>query len=160
MTHATDDRQKVAELIKKFRIAMFTTADAQGALLSRPLTVQEAEFDGDLWFLVPRSSAPAADASGLAHANVALSSDDTWVSLSGTANLVDDRGMIRKLWNPVLDAWFPDGPDDPEIGVLKFTADSAEYWDSPGKVATVLRFITAKVKDERIDGGENRKVDL
>lgn len=30
MTHTTDDRKKLAELIKDFRIAMFTTQDADG----------------------------------------------------------------------------------------------------------------------------------
>ena len=159
-TDHTEDRKKVAELIKKFRFAMFTTKDAHGKLVSRPLTVQEAEFDGDLWFLVPKSSAPAAEASGHAQANVALSSDDAWVSLSGTAHVYDDRSKIDQLWNPALDAWFPDGPEDPDIGVLKFTAESAEYWDSPGKIATALRFLTAKVSDKPADAGENRKVDL
>jgi len=40
-------------------------------------------------------------------------------------------------------------------------ADSAEYWDSPGgRLATVLSFAKAKITGERIEGGENEKVDL
>ena len=46
-----DNTAKLAELLKKFRIAVLTTVDSDGTLISRPMAVQEAEFDGDLWFL-------------------------------------------------------------------------------------------------------------
>jgi general stress protein 26 len=61
----------------------------------------------------------------------------------------------------MVDAWFPDGPDDPDVGILKFSADSAEYWDSPGgKIATAFSFVKSKVTGERYEGGESGKVDL
>ncbi|SJN21458.1 general stress protein [Microbacterium esteraromaticum] len=161
MADTTDDRQKVADLIKDFRFAMFTTRHAEGKLVSRPLTVQETEFDGDLWFLVPKSSSPVAEIAAHHEACVSLSSNDSWVSLSGTAQLVDDRSKIEQLWNPMVDAWFPNGPDDPDVGVLKFTADSAEYWDTPGgKIATVFSLVKSKVTGERYDGGESGTVEL
>ena len=161
MTHTADDRQKVAELIEDFRVAMLTTQKADGSLVSHPLTVQEAEFDGDLWFLVSKISSPVGDLATNSHANVSFSSDASWVSLSGTAGLVEDRDMIDELWNPVVEAWFPDGPDDPAVGVLKFTAHSAEYWDSPGgKIATVFSFVKSKLTGERYDGGESGTVEL
>lgn len=161
MTDTTDDRKKVAELIKDFRFAMFTTQKADGSLASHPLTVQEAEFDGDLWFLVSKTSSPVADLASDAHANVALSSDSAWVSLSGTATLVEDRQKVDELWNPVVEAWFPDGPDDPAVGLLKFTAASAEYWDSPGgKIATMFSFVKSKLTGERYDGGDSGTVEL
>lgn len=159
MTHTTDDREKLAHLIKDFRIAMFTTQDADGALVSRPLAVQEAEFDGDLWFLVSKRTALGATPADSV-ANVALSSDGAWVSLAGTARLVESPKKIDELWNPMIDAWFGGGEDDPDVGVLKFTAESAEYWDSPGRIATVFRFVRAKITGHRMDGGESAKVEL
>ncbi|MFD5224155.1 pyridoxamine 5'-phosphate oxidase family protein [Microbacterium sp. NPDC058342] len=161
MTDMTDDRKKLADLIKDFRFAMLTTQDPDGKLVSRPLTVQEAEFDGDLWFLVSMTSSPGATQAVDAAANVALSSDDSWVSLSGMARLVEDRQKVDELWNPVVEAWFPDGPDDPDVGVLKFTADSAEYWNMPGgKISAAFSFVKAKLTGDSPDGGESGKVDL
>lgn len=159
MTHTTDDREKLAGLIKDFRIAMLTTQEGDGKLVSRPLTVQEAEFDGDLWFLVSKSTALGAIPAD-STANVALSSDSSWVSLAGTARIVESPKRIDELWNPVVEAWFPGGKDDPDVGVLKFTADAAEYWDSPGKIATVFRFVKAKITGDRPDGGDSGKVEL
>lgn len=156
----TTPTQRVAELIKDFRFAMLTTRDAEGRLVAHPLTVQEAEFDGDLWFLVSRSASFVADLRRDDRVGVSLSSNDSWVSLSGTAELVDDPAKVRELWSPTVEAWFTNGPDDPDVGLLTFSAESAEYWDSPGgKIASLFSFVKAKVTGEPYDA-ENEKVDL
>lgn len=157
----TTDREKIATLIKKFRFAMLTTKHADGKLVAHPLTVQEAEFDGDLWFLVSKSSSPVKDLAADAEANVSMSSDDAWLSLSGTAWLSDDREKIKVLWNPFVEAWFPEGPEDPDIGILRFAAESAQYWDTPGgRIASVFSLVKAKLTGETYDGGESGKVEL
>lgn len=152
--------QRVAELIKGFRFAMFTTRNAQGRLVAHPLTVQEAEFDGDLWFLVAKSATFVVDIEADDRVGVSLSSNDSWVSLSGTAELVEDRAKIHELWSPTVEAWFTDGPDDPNVGLLKFHAESAEYWDSPGgKIASIFSFVKSKITGEPLDA-ENETVEL
>lgn len=157
----TTDREKIAALIKKFRFAMLTTKHADGKLVAHPLTIQEAEFDGDLWFLVSKSSSPVKDLAADAEANVSMSSDDAWLSLSGTAWLSDDREKIKELWNPSVEAWFPQGPEDPDIGILRFAAESAQYWDTPGgRIASVFSLVKAKLTGETYDGGESGKVEL
>ena len=30
-----------------------------------------------------------------------------------------------------MKAWFPKGEDDPEIALIRVTAEKAEYWDAP-----------------------------
>ena len=80
---------------------------------------------------------------------------------SGGALVVEDRAKKRELWNSAVEAWFPEGPDDDRVVLLKVDGDSAEYWDSPGgRLATVFSFAKAKVTGQRIDAGENEKVDL
>lgn len=152
--------QRVAELIKDFRFAMLTTRNAEDRLVARPLTVQEAQFDGDLWFLVAKGATFVTDLRADDRVGVSLSSNDSWVSLSGRAELVDDRAKIKELWSPTVEAWFTDGPDDPEVGLLKFTAETAEYWDSPGgKLASLFSFVKSKVTGEQYDA-ENETVRL
>lgn len=152
--------QHVAELIKDFRFAMFTTRNAEDRLVAHPLTVQEAEFDGDLWFLVSRSATFVTDLRADDRVGVSLSSNDSWVSLSGRAQLVEDRAKIEELWSPTVEAWFPNGVDDPEVGLLKFTAETAEYWDTPGgKLASLFSFVKSKVTGEQYDA-DNEVVTL
>ena len=152
--------QHVAELIKDFRFAMLTTRNAEDRLVAHPLTVQESEFDGDLWFLVSRGATFITDLRADDRAGVSLSSNDAWVSLSGRGALVEDRAKIEELWSPTVEAWFPNGPDDPDVGLLKFTAETAEYWDSPGgRLASLFSFVKSKVTGEQLDA-ENEVVRL
>lgn len=39
---------KLARLIEGIKVCMFTTTGENGKLMSRPMAVQEVEFDGDL----------------------------------------------------------------------------------------------------------------
>ena len=47
MTDRTANIQHLASLIKDVEIAMLTTTQADGRLVSRPLGTQQVEFDGD-----------------------------------------------------------------------------------------------------------------
>ncbi len=60
-----------------------------------------------------------------------------------------------------VEAWMPQGPDDDSVVLIKVTAETAEYWDTPGgRVASVLSFANAKLTGRRYDGGENERVAL
>ena len=155
------DVQKVAKLIKQFRFAMLTTTGDQGKLLARPMTVQEVEFDGDLWFITARDSHTVTELRSNPIAGVSFASNDTWVSLSGTATMIDDARKVAQLWNPWVQAWFPDGPNDPNVVLVKFTGESAEYWDTPGgRLASVLSLVKSRVTGKAPEGGANDKVTL
>ncbi len=162
MTTTPDDGTRtVAELIEGQRIAMLTTTAPDGTLMSRPMALQEVEFDGDLWFFAERSSRKVAQIGVNAQVNVTVGSGSTWVSLTGRARVVEDDAKKRELWNAFVEAWLPGGPDAPEVALIRVDADSAEYWDSPGgRIATLISFVKAKATGERFEGGENERVDL
>jgi general stress protein 26 len=157
----TDETGKVTELLKGQRIGMLTTTDAQGTLISRPMALQEVEFDGDLWFFAERTSRKVAHVSASPQVNVTVGSGSTWVSLTGSARVVEDAAKKRELWNSAVEAWFPDGPEDDAVVLLTVDAESAEYWDTPGgRVATVLSFAKARITGQPYSGGENETVRL
>lgn len=160
MTADTAELTKLNELLKGFRFAMVTTRTAEGKLVAHPLTVQETEFDGDLWFVISRKASAVEHIRLDPTVGVSFSSNDSWLSLSGTAHVVEDDAKLREQWNAGLEAWFPEGPEDPDIVLLKVDADSAEYWDSPGgRVASLVAFVKHKVTGDRMEG-ENEKIDL
>jgi general stress protein 26 len=154
--------EKVAELIKDAgRNAMLTTRAPDGTLVSRPMALQETEFDGDLWFFAAADSRKITHITADPQVNVGVVSNDTWVSLTGNARVVRDDAKKRELWNSIVEAWFPDGAEDPGVVLLKVEGESAEYWDSPGgRVATALSLAKAKVTGQPYSGGDNDKVEL
>jgi general stress protein 26 len=153
-------REHLADLLPTFRFAMVTSTTADGTLTACPLTVQDTEFDGDLWFIVGRSSSVAEHVAERPHVGVSLSGDSAWVSLAGRGQIVDDPARLKEYWSPAVDAWFPDGPDDPEVTLLRVDALSGEYWSSPGgRVATLVSLVKSRITGEPMEG-ENAKVDL
>ena len=157
----TDDQtRKVAELLKEQKLAMLTTLDPSGTLMSRPMALQEVEFDGDLWFFAERGSRKVAHVGSAPQVNVTVNGSGSWVSLTGEAMVVDDVATKRELWNAGVEAWLPQGPEDDSVVLIRVDARSAEYWDTPGRIATALSFAKAKATGERWSGGENERVQL
>jgi len=144
-------------LIKDINIAMLTTID-EGVLRSRPMATQEAEFDGDLWFFTSKQTHKAQEIEKDNRVNVSYSEpeDNRYVSLSGTAELVDDREKIEELWSPLFLAWFPKGLEDPNLILLKVSVEHAEYWDATSStLVAAFGLLKSLVTGERADSGEH-----
>lgn len=158
---ARDDVAKVNDLAKDIKFAMLTTVDADGEFVSRPMVQQSVEFDGDLWFFAERDSRKTRQIAADPHVGVTLTSSDAWVSINGSAEVVTDVAKARELWNAGIEAWLPQGPESPEVVLIKVSGETAEYWDNPaGRVATAFSFVKAKVTGERLEGTENETVQL
>ncbi|CAN7148902.1 general stress protein 26 [Arthrobacter sp. PvP023] len=157
----TENISKVTKIINDSHIGMLTTINEAGALVSRPLAVQEVKDDGDMWFFTSSETSQVAHVRADPRVNVAFGKNTEWVSVAGTAEIVTDRQKIHDMWNQVVEAWFPDGPDTPEVVLLRVDSDSAEYWTSPGgRAATVLQWVKSKVTNSRMSVGESGTVDL
>jgi general stress protein 26 len=161
MTATPEQFETIAKIVQGGRVAMVTTVDQGGRLVSRPLALQDRVFDGELWFFTPDPSPKTDDVRGNAQVNVAVEAGGDYVSLSGTASVSRDRTMIEGLWNKHAEAWFEGGIDDPSVALLHVQVDTAEYWtfDAP-KVLAVAKYAVALVKGEQPDVGENETVEL
>ena len=149
------------ELIKDIDIAMLTTVETDGTLRSRPMGTQRAEFDGDLWFLTRVDTAKVDEIQRERQVNVSYAKPDKnrYVSVSGTAVLIDDKAKIDEFWDPIYKAFFPEGKDDPRLRLLKVRVTKAEYWTTDNLIATVIGFANALAGQES-ELGENEKLTL
>ncbi|WP_435093511.1 pyridoxamine 5'-phosphate oxidase family protein [Clavibacter michiganensis] len=157
-----DDRERVAELVKSARIALLTTVNAHGQLVSRPLASQERDFDGHLWFFTQDPSDKTAEIRANDQVNVSLQSGDGFLSIAGTAEITRDRARIDELWSAGAEAWFEGGKDDPTVALIRVHADAAEYWyqDTPKPIA-LIKYAKAAITGERPkDVGEHGTVEL
>lgn len=152
-------KELLSEMIKDIRFAMLTTTNEAGDLHSRPMTTQQEEpyeerhepHDGTLWFIIGRSSQSAADIQAHPRVNLSYSDPAThrYVSVSGHASLVEDRQRLVKFWQSDYSVWFPKGVDDPELVLLKVSAESAEIWQSPSTwIGRTLAFAKSLVTGE------------
>lgn len=156
--------EKFRELIKDIDVAMLVTEAPDGALRSRPMVTQATDFDGELWFFTDQNSAKVLEIQADRHVNVSYAdpSAQKYVSVSGTAQLVNDREKIHQLWNPFAKAWFPEGPDDPRLTLIRVQPQTVEYWDSAsGLAVSLVGMAKAAVTGKRLEHpGEHQKVSL
>jgi general stress protein 26 len=154
------NQKKVWELIKDIKIPLLVTHTDNG-LHARPMGALNRDFDGKLWFFT-KSDAPKIDEIKR-NPNVLLSysnpSKQEYVSITGTAAVLDDRNKIKELWSEMARIWFPKGSEDPSIRLIRIDVESAEYWDSPASAVVLLYgYAKAQITGETPKIGENKKV--
>jgi general stress protein 26 len=155
--------EKIRELIKKANSCFFCTAVATGESQgSRPMSVQQVDDQGTLWFLSATDS----------HKNKEIAQDpkvklyfqgsahSDFLQLHGQAVISTDKQKIKELWEPVLKTWFTEGENDPRISVIRVTPSEGYYWDTKhgNAIAGIKMLIGAalgKTLDDSIEGTIN-----
>lgn len=129
-------------LLAEFDTIMLVTMTAQGDMRGRAMATQELDdlHDCDLWFVTSEDSPKVVelDADPRACVTAYRPSDRTYLSISAEVRRSRDRAEIERLWKPDWKAWFPDGPKDPSITLLKLKVKRAEYWEPKGGKLRVL----------------------
>ena len=120
----------VEKLLATRNTAMFVSHDLQGGLVSRPMTTQSPEYDGDVWFFVSSDADVIDEVEANPDVNIAYYSEDgKYLSLSGTARMVDDLEKKKELWYDELARWFEgQGPESEDVRLIKVSAQTARYW--------------------------------
>ncbi|HPG04528.1 MAG: pyridoxamine 5'-phosphate oxidase family protein [Rhodoblastus sp.] len=161
MDQSIEARQKVWDLIKNIRVAMFVTQDSDGRLAARPMSAVNKTFDGALWFMTAGDSAKLDELRASTNVLVAYAEpkDQNYVSARGRAEIVRDQAKVREFWSEAARVWFPGGPEESDIALIKVEVDSAEYWDAPSAMMVyVYGYAKARLTGEPPDLGETRKV--
>jgi len=157
----------IRAILTSARTAVVTSRGRGGMLHSRPLALLDdgpdgvSNFEGTLWFFTEDPSEKTAEISRHPEVNVSVGDSKGWLSLAGTASLDRDQPRIDSLWNRFADAYFPAGPDDPSVALLRVDVQTAELWDTD-QPAPKKAFEIAKVllTGQEPDLGESRTVEF
>ena len=156
----TDAVERIRDLVEKAETCFFCTAVSFGdSGATRPMSVQEVDEEGHLWFLsasdshknreIAQEPAVRLFFQGSEHAG--------FLTLTGSASVSKDRQRIKNLWKPVLKVWFTDGEDDPRVTAIAFRPSGGYYWDNKhgSAVAGIKMLVGAaigKTLDDSIEG--------
>jgi len=150
---------KIRDMIKDVKFGMFTTVEDNNRLSSRPLTIQQVDDDGNMWFFISDEAnyLNAVSQHPEVNVNFADVGDSLYVSVSGRAETLRDRQKAEELWNVMAKPWFPGGVDDPHLMLLKVQIHAAEYWDSgSSKMMQLFAMAKASIMGEQPkDTGEH-----
>ena len=151
---------KMKQLAENAETCFFCTAFAtSGSSGARPMSVQQVDEQGNLWFLSADDSHKNAELEGdpSVHLFFQGSKHSDFLTLGGRASISRDKAKIEELWEPIVRTWFTEGKDDPRITVIKVAPTSGYYWDTKhgNAVAGVKILIGAaigKTLDDSIEG--------
>lgn len=156
------DFATLGELIRDIRIALLTTVDPDGRLHTRPVqTLQLDDADRSLWFFTDWNSPKVEELHQDVRASLGYSdpSKNVFVAVSGTGSLFRDIQKAKQLWSVEQRAYYPNGPEDERLALLRIVIERAEYWTAPGRTSYLIAAMTAAVTGTPAGViGENRKI--
>ncbi len=130
----TKEFAAVAEAMAKIDFCMMQTVGDHG-INTRPMSNNgEVEYDGDNWFFARSSSTKIAELTKDDRVQLTFADNDgpSFISVWGTGSVVTDDGLKKKLWHKSLERWFENGPEDPEVSLIKVTAHKIQTWGRVG----------------------------
>jgi general stress protein 26 len=139
---------------------MVTQFNGDGALRGRPMEARPDREEGVIWFLTDVRAAKDEEIAAWPDLCLVFIDPDekVYLSVSGRAEVIDDHGRTRALWNERQQAWWPGGPDDPNVRVVCVVPELIEFWDGPANPAEARRqFRRAQATGEKPNLGERRK---
>lgn len=154
---------KIKELAKAADVCLFTTALTQLPLLSRPMSVSEVDDSGNLWFMSRKGSDKNEHIASDDRVQLFFSNKNSYefLSIYGRAVIVQDAQKAKELWTPIAKTWFNEGPEDPELTLIRVHPEDAYYWDTKhNKAVTLLNYIAGAITGKEMNSGVEGKISV
>jgi general stress protein 26 len=157
--HNKEAIEKMKEMFGDGQILIFCCGVTTFPIQATPMSTQTVDDDGIVWFFSAKNS----DRNRLLKEDprAQLLYSDTskmdYMSIQGKAEVLIDVSKAEELWSKHVEVWFPEGPTDPNLSLIKFTPKEGYYWDTKhGKIVSTLKWATAMVTgsedDDSVEG--------
>ncbi len=152
-----DAVKKLKELSESARICMFCTELSTLPNNARPMSLQECDDEGNLWFISSNDSNKNFEIKEDNRVQLYFMNNGSseYLSIYGKAFIYTDKTTIEEKWSVFANAWFEEGKEDPKVSIIRVTPDETYYWDTKaGKFVSMLTFITAAVTGNKTDNSD------
>jgi len=159
----TEALKKFKDLVEQVNICMFITNTSNGHEHTRPMATIEMEDDGTLWFYTNIRSIKVEEVNNQhdVHLTYAHPGKETYLDVWGSAEIVTDRQQVVDKWSPIVKTWFPDGINDPHLGLLKVQPYEVYYWVAEtGKMVQFFKTAASIVSGKRLAEGAEGSLNI
>lgn len=156
LTH-TEAVKKIKELSESARICMFCTELDKLPINSRPMSLQETDDEGNLWFISGDTSNKNFEIRDDKRVQLFFmnNSDYEYLSVYGDATIYKDKSTIEDKWSPMAKAWFEEGKDDPNVSIIRVEPKETYYWNTKaGKLVSLFNFVAAAITGNTTDNSD------
>jgi len=156
LTH-TEAVKKIKELSENARICMFCTELDKLPINSRPMSLQETDDEGNLWFISGDTSNKNFEIRDDKRVQLFFmnNSDYQYLSVYGDATIYKDKSTSEDKWSPLAKAWFEEGKDDPNVSIIRVEPKETYYWNTKaGKLVSLFNFVAAAITGNTTDNSD------
>lgn len=151
--------QKLKELAEGKTCFFCTQASNAGQQESRPMSAQQVDEAGNIWFLSAVDSFKNKEIDNNPVVNLYFqgSTHSDFLHLTGVASSSQDKAKIKELWQPIMKTWFTEGENDPRISVICVKPIDGYYWDTKhgnlvAGVKMLIGAMTGTTLDDSVEG--------
>ena len=155
----------IQAMVKDIKYTMMTTRNGENHLHSCPMNTTETSIGAkEIWFIGHKPSETVDNIKQNPEVNLAYvtQESDKYLSISGTAELVEDEEKLNELWSVMYNAYFEQGKDDPKVQLIKVVPHGAEYWANGNAITSAVKMAAAALTDNAVEKslGENFSIKL
>ena len=151
------------DLVKNFEVTMLVTHQSK-EMHARPMVVARLDKTMDAFLITDNDSVKVKEIGENSQAMLSFQSAKQYATVKGVIAVSHDRALLETMWKETWKVWFPIGKSDPNIAILKFTAQEGEYWDNAGMLGLKYVYDAAKayIVGERPhpDSSQHNKIKL
>lgn len=153
--------EKIKSMAGDGNIVMFCCNLGEQPFDATPMSTQSVEADGTIWFFSAKNSdrnthLKQDGGTQLLYGN---RGDSDYLSIYGTSEVMYDQQKAEELWSPFVKVWFPEGPTDPNLSLIKFTPKEGYYWDTKnGKMVSLAKMLASMVTGNTMDDSVEGKL--
>jgi general stress protein 26 len=110
----------------------------------RPMTAHiEGQQNGPIWFFASKDAELVRDVPKARSATASFVSKghDLYACVHGTLVLDNDPGVIDRLWNSRIAAWYEGGKNDPNLALLRLDTKHAEIWQDGSSLMAGIKML-------------------
>ncbi len=155
--------KKLKELAEDINVCMFCTKTENVPFQTRPMSTQEVDDEGNIWFFSEKDSDKNYEIKQDQHVQLLYSknSDSHFLSVAGIASIVYHKNKVEKLWDKIAEAWFKGGKDDPNLSLICIKPTEAYYWETKnGKMISLIKIAVAAISGSMDDDGIEGKINI
>ena len=153
----TEGIEKLKDLAEKARVCMFCTDVNHHPLAARPMSLQEVDNEGNLWFISSKESNKNFEIQEDKKVQLFFMNNSNYEFLSvyGEAFIYTDKSTIEEKWSSFANAWFEEGKEDPNVTIIRVQPTDTYYWDTKaGKMVSFLSFAWSAVTGNKTDNSD------
>lgn len=155
--------EKLKTLVEGTDNCMFCTDLSEQPIHATPMSIQEVDDEGNIWFLASNTSEKYTNISKDNRVQLFFSNpgDYTFLSVYGLAGFSYDQARIDRYWNKMMEGWFEKGREDPSIVLVKVQPEDIRYWETKdNKLVTFAKVLWTAISGQKTNTGNEGKIEI